>query len=223
MGTSIFAISESADEPLGDAYDFLSQYGVVSLAQVQAHAWTYVNTKTRAAQDSIQLGLAIMKSLSVTGFNRINIRKSEYMVAGQVSGVALLKVLIGVSHIDTNGTTSFIRNELSSLDLYLPKVGYDITKLSEHGPVKQLMESLEARGETTYGLLSFLFKALESVPDAKFKAYIETKKSEYEEGRGDINANSLLVLAENKFKTMSQAGTYTVPSPEDEQIVALQA
>jgi hypothetical protein len=143
-GTSIFAIPEMADEPLGNAYDFLSQYyGVVSLAQVQAHARTYVNTETRAAQDSIQLGLAIMKSLSVTGFNKITIQKSEYMVAGQVSGVALLKVLIGVSCIDTNVTTSFICNELSSLNLYLSKVGYDITKLSEH--VKQLMECLEAR------------------------------------------------------------------------------
>ena len=41
------------------------------------------------------------------------------MIGGQVAGVALLKVLIGVSHIDTNTTTSHIRKELSDLDLYL--------------------------------------------------------------------------------------------------------
>jgi hypothetical protein len=93
----------------------------------------------------------------------------------------------------------FICNEFSSLDLYLPQVGYDIEKLNEH--IRHLMEGLEARGETTYDLLSFLFKALETVQDANFRAYIEAKKSDYEEGRTidgqPLIANSLMLLSGN--------------------------
>jgi hypothetical protein len=58
------------------------------------------------------------------------------IIRGQVSGVALLNILIGVSHI--------IRNELSSLDLYPPQVGYDIETLNEH--IWHLMVGLEALG-----------------------------------------------------------------------------
>ena len=162
-----------------------------------------------------------MKSLSVSGFNKVTTRKSEYMIGGQVAGVALLKVLIGVSHIDTNATTSHIRKELSDLDLYLPQIGYDVTKLNEH--VKRLIENLQARGESTYDLLVNLFKAYETVPDVKFKGYVETKKSDYEEGRGNIDANSLMLLCENKYKTMVLNQTWNAPSPKDEKIVALQA
>ncbi len=218
---SVFSIPENLEVPLGAAYDFLSQYGVVSLAHVQDHALTYISTESRAAQDSMQLGMAIMKSLSVSGFNKVTTQKSEYMIGGQVAGVALLKVLIGVSHIDTNATTSHIRKELSDLDLYLPQIGYDVTKLNEH--VKRLIENLQAQGESTYDLLVNLFKAYETVPDVKFKGYVETKKSDYEEGRGNIDANSLMLLCENKYKTMVLNQTWNAPSPEDEKIVALQA
>jgi hypothetical protein len=50
-----------------------------------------------------------------------------------------------------------ICDELCSIELYLPQVGYDMELLNEH--VRHLMESLQARGETTYDLMSFLFKA----------------------------------------------------------------
>jgi hypothetical protein len=223
---SIFAIPRDLADPLGEAYSFLSQYGIVSLAQTQAHAATYVSTNSRAAQDSIQLGIAIMKSVSVSGFNRLTIRKTEYTIQGHVAGVVLLKILVGVSHIDTNATTSYIRNELCSLELYLPQIGYDVEKLNEH--VRHLMENLEARGETTYDLLSFLFKAYAVVPDAKFRAYIETKKSEYEEGRmamdgSPFTSEYLMLLGDNKCKGMKQNKTWIAPSAEDEKIVALQA
>jgi hypothetical protein len=73
---SIFSIPVDVEEPLGEAHNFLSQYGVVTLTHIQAHALTYADTETRAAQDSVQLGLAIMKSVSVSGFNKLSSRKS---------------------------------------------------------------------------------------------------------------------------------------------------
>ena len=105
---SIFLVPVDLAQPMGDDYDFLDQYGTVTLRHIRAHAETYVNTPTRAAQDSIQLGIAIMASVTVAGFNKISIRKSEYTVGRRIVGVALLKVLIGVSQVDTNATVSFI-------------------------------------------------------------------------------------------------------------------
>jgi hypothetical protein len=68
---------------------------------------------------------------------------------------------------------------------------------------------------------------LETVPDAKFRAYIEAKKSDYEEGHTidgqPLVANSFMLLSKNNYKGMKQNKTYNVPSPEDENIVALQA
>jgi hypothetical protein len=90
------------------------------------------------------------------------------------------------------------------------------------------MKGIEAQEESTNDLLSFLFKTLATVPDARFRAWVETKKGEYDEGRPMIDgellvADSMMILSENKFKGMKQDGAYNVPSPEDEKIVALQA
>jgi hypothetical protein len=223
---SIFAVPVDIADPLGDTHDFLTNYGVMSLSHIREHALTYVGTQSRAAQDSMQLGIAIMKSVSVAGFNKLTIRAEDYTVLDLISGVALLKIVIGVSHIDTHATTSFIRGELSSLDLYVPKIRFDIGVLNNH--IRTLMKSLRARGETTYDLLSFLFKALEAVPDPEFKVWVTAKKSEYEEGRRMVDgelltAESLMVLAENKYKGLVQLKKWTIPTVEDDKLVALEA
>ena len=53
---SVFSIPRDLALPLGESYDFLTQYGVVGLSHIRGHALTYVNTPSRAAQDSVQLG-----------------------------------------------------------------------------------------------------------------------------------------------------------------------
>jgi hypothetical protein len=167
-----------------------------------------------------------MRSASVAGFNRLNIRRDEHTIAGHVAGVVLLKMLIGVSHVDTNATALFIRGELCSLELCLPTIGHDVEKLNQH--VRHLMERLSSRGETTYNLLSFPFKACAVVPDAKFRDHIEMKRSECEEGRvtqdgQPFTSECLMLLGDNKCKGMKQNKTWIVPSAADQKIVALQA
>jgi hypothetical protein len=225
-GASIFAIPMDPAPSLGDACSFLDQHGAVTLAQVRAHALTYVATNARAAQDSVQLGIAVVRSVSVAGFNRLNIRRDECTIGGHVAGVVLLNALIGVSHVDTNATTSFIRSELCSLELCLPTIGHDVENLNKH--VRHLMERLSSRGETAYDLLSFLFKACAVVPDAKFRDHIEMEKSEHKEGRvtqdgQPFTSECLMLLGDNECKGMKQNKTWIVPSAADEKIVALQA
>jgi len=80
---------------------------------------------------------------------------------------------------------------------------------------------LTARGETTQDLLANLFKAYKAVSDREFVSYIRKKEDEYEEGV-NVNTDHLMLLADNKFRTMREAKSWNAPSPEEEKILALE-
>ena len=101
--------------------DLCESYGLISLEQVRAHAATYVNAEVRAAQNSMQLYQCIMASLTAEGKAKVDLHRADYAVGFQHSGACLLKVVISLSYIDTNATTSFIRDSLSRLDTYMRK------------------------------------------------------------------------------------------------------
>ena len=75
----------------------------------------------------------------------------------------------------------------------------NITEFNEF--VKTQRAALIARGETTQDLLVNLFKGYKSAADTKFVTYIEGKEDEYNEGK-DISADSLMELAESKYRTL---------------------
>jgi len=135
-------------------------------------------------------------------------------------GAAYLKVIIREAQIDTRATDLHLRGKLSSLDNYISTISFDIVKFNEY--VKDLMDTLTARGETTHDLLANLFKAYKSVKDCDFTTYIKKKEDEYEEGQ-DVDVDMLMLQASNKYKTMVQTGTWNAPSPEEEKILALES
>jgi hypothetical protein len=213
----ILEIPNEADD---DYIHMLKQYGSVSLRQVQEHARKYIQVHCRAAQDSQQLADCILSSLTVEARNTITLYDDEYTIQGKVSGTCLLKVVIRESHIDTNATTRILREELNKLDSYMVSIDSDISKFNEH--VKDILEKLHARGQTTHDLLSNLFRAYKVVSDKDFVAYMNKKKDEYDEGQ-DISPSQLMLLAQNKFKTKKQDNEWNAPSEEQEQIIALRA
>ena len=200
--------------------DLTTLYGQLSLDQVRAHATTYVNLQSRKAQDSMQLYQCLMASLSKEGKAKVMLRKPEYTVGTHVSGACLLKVVISVSCIDTNATTTFIRGRLSSLDTYMKSVDSDVEKFNEH--VKNQMDSLNARGQTTQDLLANLFKGYDETSDNTFRAYISKKQDDYHDGV-EIAPEHLLQLALNKYRTSVEGGKWNAPTEADEKIIALEA
>ena len=224
------AITDIATDPTNlvnsPTVDLLTEYGSVTLAQVRACAEAYVFGQTRAAQDSVMLYHCIMNSLGRTGRDKINVWEEEYKFSNpqgtdkRFSGACLLKVVIRESHIDTNATTSHIREQLSSLDFYMPSVNSDIEKFNLH--VQTLLEQLAARGETTNDLLTNLFKGYKAVQDKKFVQYIELKEEKYEEGE-DMSPQQLMKVALNKYNIRKLRGQWNAPSAEEEKILALEA
>ena len=58
--------------------------------------------------------------------------------------------------------------------------------------------------------------------DRVFVKYINEKMERYEEGE-DMHSDTLMQLADNKFRLMKERGTWDVPSAEEQKILALQA
>ena len=137
-------IAEDGDEE--ELSNLIENYGTLALEQVASWERTYIAMQNRAAQDTYMLYQCLMSSLTPVAKKKIMIWDSQYMlnVGGTVysSGVALLKVIIRESHLDTNATMNFIRTKLSNVDTYITTVNSDIGLFNQY--VKTLIQSLTA-------------------------------------------------------------------------------
>ena len=137
-------------------YDIPSNYGEVDIDHLKQHDTTYIGQANRAAQDSAQLYNCLMNSLSKEATDTITIWKDDYFINGHPSGTLLLRVIIRESYIDTNASTTAVREKLNSLDLYMATIDSDISKFNSY--VKQQLATLAARGESTHDLLTNLLE-----------------------------------------------------------------
>jgi hypothetical protein len=217
---NIFMIPEDADDPDNNLVDIIHNYGQLTLQQVRDHASTYIDQHNRQAQNNAQLYHCLMNSLTKEAKAKVMIWRRDYTVLNELSGACLLKIIIRESHVDTRSTVLHIREKLSSLDSYIKSIDYDIVKFNTY--VKDLLDSLSARGQVTEDLLAFVLKAYKKVPDKDFCDYIKAKQNEYEEGY-ELDADIIMKQASNKYKALVQDGTWNAPSPEYQKILALEA
>ena len=116
----------------------------------------------------------LVGSLSKVGRTKVMVWEEQYKIKVKPSGNLLLKIIIRESHLDSNATTTSIRNQFSSLDQVITTIVCDITKFNAH--VQMLLEGLALRGETTHDLLSNLFKGSAAASDTMFTSYIKRKQ-----------------------------------------------
>ncbi len=203
-------------------HHLLTNYGLIPLEAVTQDALTYVDSPTRAAQDSFMAFQCIFASLSSDFLKSITMEAAQYHVgpSNTPCGALLLKIIIARAHVDTRATVSFIRSALSNLDTKMSALDSNITKFNIY--VKAQVISLEARGEVTNDLLVNVFKGYQMAQDDDFQAFVKRKKDMYDEG-ADITVSSLMDSAENKYKTRILTGEWSAPTKEQEQILALTA
>ena len=222
----ILSVNISADNGEEELSNIIINYGTMILEQVTR--WErrrYIATPSRAAQDTYMLvyQCCLMASLTPEARKKIMIWADQYSIevggTHYDSGVALLKVIIRESHLDTNATTNSIRTKLSSLDTYITTVDSDIGKFNQY--VKLLIQSLTARNQSTSDLLINLFKGNGAVSDEVFRAWLIRKQDDHKEGE-TITPDELMLAAKNKFDTMVKKGTWNAPTAQ-EMIVALEA
>ncbi len=113
---------------------FMENYCTITLEQVVASELLYIDDEERLAQDTYMLYKCMMASLTDEARKKVSIWSNQYRIGEdkQVSGVALLKVIIRESHLDTNATTIQIRTKLSSLDTYITTIDSDIGRFNQY-------------------------------------------------------------------------------------------
>ena len=213
-------VPDDINDPNAPSKHLIHQHGEISLDHIRTYAATFVNGNNRLAQENMQMVQAILNSLTLTGFNKVQVWKEDWNINGLPSALLLIKVIIREAFIDTNATTRILREKLSSLPEQLTLLNHDITALNAF--VMVTLDQLAARGETSTDLLANLFKGYLSTGDRVFTAYIEKKQEEYDEG-SSLTHTQLMEKAANKYKTMVENGTWMAPSLEEKKIVALEA
>ena len=207
-------------ERQGQIYNLVDHYGILSYQDVMDRALDYLGQNSRDAQNSMMIFNCLSNSLTDIGKTKVYVEHQRYTVNGVTDGLLLLKVIVQLSHIDTKATITVIRTRLSSLDTKIAEINDDITEFNKY--VKEQRISLQARGEDSNDLLINLLKAYKAVSDEKFVAYISTKEDQYNEGHA-LEIETLMELAEAKYKTMVEREEWKQPTTAEKRIVALTA
>jgi hypothetical protein len=88
--------------------------------------------------------------------------------------------------------------------------------------VRDLVEQLAVRGETTTDLLSNLFKAYKVVPDHNFEDFVKRTEEQYDQGDNNITADRLMDMSQNKFRVLVDRKEWNAPTADQEKIIALE-
>jgi hypothetical protein len=189
---TIMNVVIDADEPDEREENFIDNYDTLTLEQVVISELQYIEDEGRARQDSFMLYKCFMASLTVEAWRKVSLWSAQYRIGANnaCSGMALLKIIVRESHLDTNATTNEIRTKLSNLDQYVMTINSDIGKFNDH--VKSLVQALAIRNQTTTDLLINLFKGYGAVSAVELRGvvYQEARTPQRRYGNHPIRADA---------------------------------
>lgn len=221
---SVFDIPIQIEHPEDGTSDLLTEYGIITIDQVQAHARTYIAEPTRDAQNNYMAYLCLEHSLSAVATATMHQHESSFQlnIGGTLynSAACYFKVIIREAYTDSNATTKNLRDRIAELDTYIATINYDVKLFNQY--VRDCVNELAVRGQTTTDLLNNLFKAYKTIPDVKFKTFINNQEDAYDLG-ADITENALMDLSQNKFKTLVDRHEWNAPTSDQEKLIALEA
>jgi hypothetical protein len=202
--------------------DLIKEYCRLSLDDIKAHVSTYITGNSRRTQNSAQMLSCIKELLSDAGKLKILSEVDKWKVDDKESGVLLFKVIMQKAMVDARATSSFFRENLTSLvDSYITTIDSNIELFNQYVNINRA--GLQAHGEKTDDLIINLFKAYLNVTDQHFVEYMKKKKDDYDEGTTVLEPETLMTHALNKYHILVQEHKWKSMSPQDEQLVALKA
>jgi hypothetical protein len=125
--------------------DIIKEYGRLTIADITAHVTTYINGNSRRTQNSAQMLSCIKESLSDAGKLKILSESDKWKVNGKESGVLLFKIIMQKAVVDTRATSSFFRENLTSLDAYIMTIDSNISFSINMSTSIELVYRLEAK------------------------------------------------------------------------------
>ena len=130
---------ENEDEDDNARENLIDHYGSITLERIIETEEVNVVNQGREAQDTYMLYKCLMASLTADARKKVTIWSSQYRIGDgddtTCGGVALLKIIIRESHLNTNATTNQSRTKLSKLDTYILTVNSDFGRFNQYVPI----------------------------------------------------------------------------------------
>ena len=137
----------------------------------------------------------------------------------------MLKVVLDESSLSLNATVMKLKKELTVLPELMASLNYDIPRFND--AVLSIEQQLTQYGSSAPELFHQVLPAYLSVPEEKFKTYVENKKSGHEDGTFTLTIQSLMDLARARYCTQQDQDDWnlaaSVRSSGNPDFVALQA
>jgi hypothetical protein len=109
--------------------------------KVRIKATLIAAAKDRTTQDDDQLFTCLMESITKAARNTVNLKKDEFTIGGEHSGILLLKIIIAKSQVDTRATINLLMGKLySGMGDIMATHNNNITAFSAE--IKELMQKL---------------------------------------------------------------------------------
>ena len=214
-------------------WNLLTNHGQIPIESIRNYELSYVTDQTRNRQDMQCLYTCVMDSLSQEGRAKVLTEEEKYQIPADptdeeddevaYSGNLLLKVVLAKSSVDNRSGSFSIRMKLSSLDALIEKLGHDIEKFNMR--VREYIEELNRRGETSDDVTFNLFKAYRQVPIKEFVNFINRVKDENDglEDEDQHTPQYIMDKAENKFKILVSEGAWDSKMKENDELMAIKA
>ena len=199
--------------------DLASRYGKITEAELLTHVEVFNGTQTRLAQNSAQMIIYLKESLADNFKLEVYMNAALYTLAGVEVGELFLWQIIKLVNADTQATVGYIREALTNLPSVTLKLNSDVHEINKW--INNQVESLTSRGETSNDLMTNIFKAYAVVQDKEFVRYVADLKTQYEDGRIDMDADKLMMMGHQKFKNLGLAEVWEAPVDDKKDIVAL--
>ena len=199
----------------------LDEYGLITLAMVRQNAIDdYIGMPVRNAQISTQIYIACRKSISESVDERLVTEATSYTINGVPDGPCFIRTIIELYQVQTKGTTSQLRIQISKAKELIVEKGYDVDAFNTS--IDAIVQRLASSGETSEDLFAHLTKAYKQVPDKAFGAYIRKKIDDHNDGSIVLTTSQLMHFAKSKYNEIIKEGEWMSASA-DSQLVALTA
>ncbi|CAB9531199.1 hypothetical protein SEMRO_3320_G346710.1 [Seminavis robusta] len=229
--TTILMINNSQ----GVSKNITTQHGSLTVANVRAHAITYLRQQQREHQASACLR-KLIASITPKLANRLTTRVDNYLVniaqpaadgapepdpIIKEDGTCMLFELIRMVSVETKATVSVLNKKLMNLDSIMEKAKSNIEDFNFI--VEDLIDQLESRSVEPPPMLLSLFDGYANYADVAFVKYMARKQDAYEDGSLELQYETLMHIALEKYKAMINKDSWMKKSDEQLVIIALRS
>ena len=210
--------------------NLIGEYGQITIAQCRAKAEVFLADPAgnRETQMSYMLQNCLATSIEGGLYSQVLMRDAEYTVtnhAGRnvLDGATMLRVVLSIVCPESRATVTVIRKKFTTLTEKMQELGSDIRAFNVY--VNTQIRELFSYGfkEVPDGITGSLFTAYVSAQDEAFARYMTDYESRWDDKSITMAPEELMVIAENKYKSLIEKGTWRAPTKNDERLVVLQA